>query len=326
MTEDPSPAALEAAHCWERDDRVPGRPGMTAFRRRTRLHHAAWREARGHPIGTQPIAPRPGDTTRLVGSRLPLDYARATGANFLTPGALAAVRARMAAKEAHQVLSAQRVWADLLWSEAMAVNLFGDLAADLDLADQAVHAWWPDAPGRVVAVRFAHSPGRLDLDYIGNLSTFEAAFILDIEDGSSGIVAVAARYHEHTRRHLPKPTRLSRYLHVAERAGVFGEEAIEAVNGTDLLVTWLGHLLLLSMLQHPSGDWSWGRFVMLHPAGNTDFVDAACRYGALLTDRSTFGAMTLEDLLATDALPPATSSAVRDRYLGAPTGQVARVS
>ena len=90
-----SKAELEAAHCWEADDQVPRRPEMTEFRRRLRYHQAQWREANGHPIGSQPIAPRPdGGPARPVGSRLPLDYARETGANFLTAGALDAARAR----------------------------------------------------------------------------------------------------------------------------------------------------------------------------------------------------------------------------------------
>ena len=135
---------------------------MTAFRRRLRFHQAQWREARGHPIGSQPIAPRAGAPARRVGSRLPLDYARETGANFLTAGALDAARARTSIIEPHQSFDHQRLWAELLWSPAMAFNLFGDLAADLGLADRAVHAWWPDAPGTVREVRFAHSPGRFD--------------------------------------------------------------------------------------------------------------------------------------------------------------------
>ena len=77
--------ALEAAHCWEADDRVPGRPEMTEFRRKTRYHQARWREAHGHPIGSQPIAaPLDGRPVRLVGSRLPLAYGRETGANFFS--------------------------------------------------------------------------------------------------------------------------------------------------------------------------------------------------------------------------------------------------
>ncbi len=62
----------------------------------------------------------------------------------------------------HQMLDAQRLWADLPSSTTMCFHLFGDLAADFRLADRAVRTWWPDVPGTVCDVRFEHSPGRLD--------------------------------------------------------------------------------------------------------------------------------------------------------------------
>jgi hypothetical protein len=307
---------LEAAHCWEADDRVPLRPAMTEFRRVLRYHQAQWREANGHPIGSQPIAPKPGGgAVRAVGSRLPLAYGRETGANFLNTNALQAARARTSITEPEQSFDHQRLWADLLSSAAMAFNLFGDLAADLDLVDRAVHTWWPDVPGTVCEVRFAHSPGRLDRTYIENLMAFDVAFVLDLGDGTQGIVGVDTKYHERIKREIPKPTRLPRYVEVFERSEVFKPEAIDAVNGTDLLVMWLEHLLVLSMLQHPSGSWSWGRYVVVHPAGNTDFAEACARYRALLVDRSTFDSVTVEELLDAGALPAKTAADLRERYI-----------
>jgi hypothetical protein len=307
---------LEAAYCWEAEDRVPRRPEMTEFRRRLRYHQSQWREAQGHAIGSQPIAPKPGGAVRLVGSRLPLAYARETGANFLTTGARDAAKARTSAKEPHQILGAQWVWADLLSSTAMAFNLFGDLAADLGLADRAVHTWWPDAPGRVSDVRFEHSPGWLDRAYIGNLSSFDAAFVLDLDDGTQGIVGLDTRYHERTKPETPKPRNLRRYRGVAERSRAFEAGAIDAVKGkTDLAEMWLEHLLLLSMLQHASGTWSWGRYIVVHPTGNSDFADACARYRDLLVDRSTFSSVTVEELLDADVLPAHTATALRRRYI-----------
>src|SRR5262249_58916222 len=92
-------------------------------------------------------AARRGRPSRPVGSRLPLDYARETGANFLTAQALAAVKERTATIEPNQSLDHQRIWADLLWSPAQAFNLFGGLAADLDRANPSLHDWCPDPPG-----------------------------------------------------------------------------------------------------------------------------------------------------------------------------------
>ncbi len=289
---------------------------MTEFRRRLRYHQAKWREAHGHPVGSQPIAPRPGGgPERLVGSRLPLAYARETGANFLTAEALAAAKARTSITEAHQSFDHQRLWADLLSSAAMCFNLFGDLASDLELADRAVHAWWPDAPGTVCDVRFAHSPGRLDPAYLNSLRAFDVAFVLDVGDGRRGVVGVDTKYHERIKREIPRPCNLPRYLEVFERSGVFKPGALDAVNRTVLSEMWLEHLLLLSMLQHMSGSWSWGRYVVVHPAGNTDFADACAQYRELLEDQSTFLPMTLGQLLDVDVLPAHTIEALRERYL-----------
>jgi len=293
---------------------------MTEFRRRLRFHQAQWREAHGHPIGTQPIVPKPdGKPVRPVGSRLPLDYARETGATFVTAGALEAARARTSTTEPHQSFDHQRLWADLLWSPALWFNLFGDLAGDLGLADGAVQAWWPDAPGAVSDVRFAHSPGRFDPTYLNSLRAFYAAFVLDLDDGTKGIVGVATKYHEWGKPETPKPSNLPRNREVAETSGAFAAGAVDALKGrTDLTVMWLEHLLLLSMLQHVSGRWSWGRYVVVHPAGNSDVADAVRRYRDLLVDGSTFSSVTIEDLLTADVLPAKTTSALRDRYLPTP--------
>jgi hypothetical protein len=312
---EPSREELEAAHCWDAADHVPRQPAMTAFRRRARLQQARWREAHGHPTGTQPIVPRDGKPSQPVGSRLPLDYARESGATFVTPAALAAARARMELVEPHQSIDHQRLWADLLWSPALAFNLFGDLAADAALADRAVHAWWPDVPGVVREVRFAHSPGRLDSAYLGNLVDWDAAFVLDLDDGSEGVVAVVSAFADANRRQPPKPERLPRYREVSERSGAFGAGWLDAVNGTELIHLWLEHALVLSLLQHASATWSWARLVVVHPSGNVDFADACARYSALLNDTATFASSTLEELLDAEVLPATTATALRDRYL-----------
>jgi PD-(D/E)XK nuclease superfamily len=321
MAEALSRRELEAAHCWEADDRVPRRPAMTELRRRLRYSQARWRAANGHPIGSQPIAPRPdGGPVRLVGSRLPLTYARETGANFLNANALEAARARTSVTEPHQSFDHQRLWADLLSSAAMAFNLFGDLASDPGLADLAVHTWLPDAPGTVSEVRFAHSPGRFDPAYLNSLRAFDAAFVLDLDHATQGIVGVDTIYHERVKPEIPKPSNLSRYLEVAERSGVFGSGSVDAVKGrSDLAVMWLEHLLLLSMLQHASGSWTWGRYVVVHPAGNSDVAEACDRYRELLVDQSTFSSVSIEELLDADVLPAQTTAALRDRYLPAET-------
>jgi hypothetical protein len=316
---EPTGQELRDAWCWESDDHVPKQPDMTAYRRRMRLHHARWREARGYPIGTQPLNPRPGERTRPVGNRLPLEFARSTGATFLTPAARATAEERLSdgGREPQQSIDHGRTYADLLWPTAFALNLFAPASTDLDAADRAVHTWWPDVPGTVTAVRFEHSPGRLDPEYLGNLVAFSVAFELALGDGRVGIVGVRVACADWNKPQAPKPQRLARYVEVSERSSTFGPDWLPAVDGTGLVHLWLEHQLVHSMLQHSSGRWSWGRYVVVHPAGNVDFARTCQAYRDLLADASTFESCTAEDLLAAGALDPTTTELLRERYLPA---------
>jgi hypothetical protein len=304
---------LEAAHCWLDHDQVPGRPELTEFRRAVRYHNASWREANAYPIGTHRT--RPGAPSRLVGSHLDLDFARESGATFLTTSAVAAARARTSFVEPHQIFDHQSFWADLLSSEALAVNLFGDLAADVDRADRAVHTWWPAVPGRVTEVRFAHSPGRLDASYSNSRRYFDAVFVLALPDGSAGALAIDVKYREALQRNGVKPTHMSRFVEIHDRSGAFEPGALDVLNPSRLSLTWLEHLLLLSMLQHDSGRWTWGRYVVVHPEANTDVAHANDDYRTLLADDTTFTSATIEDLLSAKVLAPKTGAALRRRYL-----------
>jgi hypothetical protein len=313
MVRVPSREELEAAHCWLDHDAVPGDEVLTSFRRGCRYHAARWREANGYPMGTRRT--RPGVPPRPIGSQLDLDFARETGASFLTDKARAAARARSDLVEPHQRFDRQIFWADLLSSEALAVNLFGDLQADLARADKAVHVWWPDAPGRVSDVRFHHSPGRFDPSYSNSLRSFDAMFVLDLDDGTHGAIAIDTKYREIANREGVKPSHLPRFTEIHDRSGAFAPGAADVLSRSLLAVMWLEHLLLLSMLQHESGQWTWGRYVVVHPEGNTDTARCLAEYRDRLTDDETFGSTTLEELLGAKALPQRMTAAVRRRYL-----------
>ena len=252
------------------DDRVSASsaatPGALARSARTSDGFPADGRASGEAVSSARVVASPS-TTRARPER-----------TSLPSSALEAVstRSSVVLLETHQSLDHQRLWADLLSSEAMAFNLFGGFADDLEarrprrpcIGGRKRAAWCSD-------VRFAHSPGRLDPAYLGSLRAFDVAFVLDLGDGTQGVVGVDVKYHEWLKPETPKPSNLWRYLEVAERSGAFGPGAVDALKGkTGLCVMWLEHLLLLSMLQHASGTWTWGHYVIVHPAGNTDFEEA----------------------------------------------------
>jgi len=305
---------VSVAHCWFGVDRVPGDPATTAWKRLARQRQARWRESHGYPIGAQPY--RGGDGATPVGSRLALDFAKASGSNFVTAAALTAARSRLANPERHQMIREDRLWADLLSSMPLCFNVFGDCGVDVEQATAAVRSWWPNAPSGAATARFEHSPGRRDPSFLANQSAFDVSFHIDAGSDTRAIIGVETKYHEHAKPEpAPGPAALNRYVEVADCSGVFIDGWRAAVVGTELQQIWLDHLLVLAMLQHPSGTWSWGRFVLVYPSENPSFARAAAAYRGVLRDTETFESRTLENLLESPALPADTRAAVGDRYL-----------
>lgn len=309
-----SEEAARSAHCWFDVDRVSRDPETTVWKRRARLRQAQWREARGYPIGAHPHLG--GEGAKPVGSRMALAFAKESGANFITPGVLAAVRRRLEQRERFEMLSADRLWADLLSSMPLCFNLFGELANDTAAATGAVARWWADAPKGPATLRFEYSPGRRDPLFLGNQSAFDAAFELDLDAGRRGIIGIETKYHEHAAAEAPpRPAALARYAEVTERSEVFLPGWQQAVLGTPLQQIWQDHLLVLSMLRHPTRTWSFGRFVLLYPAGNPSFDRASAAYRAILRDPNTFKARTFEQLLAVPGgVDDETKAALVERY------------
>lgn len=304
-----SEAAVRRAHCWFGVDRVSGDEATTKWKRLARFRQAQWRAANKLREGFHPYAG--GKKAKRVGSRIQLDHARDSAANFLSAGALAAVHARLEAPEKHQMLSEDRLWADLLSSMPLCFNMFGSLVWNQAAARRMVQHRWPDVPSGHVRVRFEHSPGRCDPQFLGNKTAFDVVFEVE---GEGGVVAlgVEVKYHEHAAREArPKPAALQRYIEVAERSNVFKAGWQAQVIGTELQQLWLDHLLVLSMIQHPSGRWSGGKFVLVYPAENPSFHAAAARYREVLRDTTTFDSRTLEDMIR--CLP--NEYALKERYL-----------
>ena len=308
---------LRAHFCCESVDRVFGDPETTAFKRRSRLKQALWREQMHLPNGSQPMRVKNGEKSRSLGSRIDLEFAKKSGANFFNDAIRRAVFDRLAKPQPHQTLNEDRLFCDLLSSMPMCFNLFGSLQMDMEKANRAVHAWWPGVPGRVSEVLFEWSPGRrLPGLYLENRSAFDVAFKLELEDGTQGMLGVETKYHEDCKpEEIPSDDRCKRYAEVTERSGVISLESMKSILCTDLQQIWLDHLLALSMLQDTSRQWTWASFAIVHPAKNPSYARSSERYKSVLKDVATFRVSTIESLLAADVLPEAVASEFSRRYL-----------
>ena len=252
---------------------------MTEFRRRLRYHQAQWREAHGHP-------------DRVAADRA---ATRRGGAARREPAA-ARVRARDRRELPHRRRARGGAGAHVVHRAAPELRPPAAVGRPPVVGGAGVQPL--RRPGRrpragrprrahLVAGRARHRvrrplralarPLRSRVPRTASARSTRRSCSTSAT-GRRGSSASTSKYHERTSRQRAE----------AERppAAAGGRRALGRLRaGSDRrrrpnrpAVMWLEHLLLLSMLQHESGAWSWGRYVVVHPAGNADFADACARY------------------------------------------------
>jgi len=283
-----------------------------AWQRVLRHRQSQWREGRGYPIGLHDGHP--------LGSRLAMPAAEENLWNFLTPGIGELVRreylANASRPAAHKSLYGYpRLFADLLSSQPLAFNLFGELAIDLARATVAARRLWPDRVDTVTRIAFEWSPGRWDRRYLDNGTAADVAIFHTTPSGGPGVIFVETKYHEDLRGkdHEVKP----RHLEVARASRAFVDGALADVRSGTLQQLWFDHLLALATRDTEALESA--LFVVIHPEINERCRDAVTAYRRVLDPSAprTFEARTLEDVVSTigDAAGEAWASAFRERYL-----------
>lgn len=262
----------------------------SVFQRHARLLQSLWRRDQGLAMGTHGAVP--------LGSRLPMPDARDTLSAYLTETIQTVVRREVldTAKADGKLYGTPRIFNDLLSSQPLCFNLFGELQCDLEAATRTLRRRVPTMAA-VTAIEFEWSPGRDDTRFTSDRSAFDVFVTYDTIRGGRGFVGIEVKYHENLRdkaaSHKP------RYDEVATGMGCFVDQRRADLRRRPLQQVWRDHLLAGSMLLPDAGlGFSEGRFVFLYPRPNIPCQRAVDAYRECLSDSATFDAWTLEGLVA----------------------------
>ena len=176
---------------------------------------------------------------------------------------------------------------------------------------------FPDFVERVEGIWFEHSPGRGDPAFTADHSAFDVFVPCITTTGESGFVAIEVKYSETMMEPLAqiKP----RYDELSALAQVFNDPTAQALREAPLQQLWREHLLSRAMVEN--GLYGQGRFVVIHPAQNSNCGAAVRAYRRHLASpdpaESGFDVRTLDDCLTMLATigDEATANALRARYL-----------
>lgn len=286
------------------------RVDSSEFQRRARILQSMWRQERGFPCGEH-LGP---SGVRPLGSRLPMPWAQETLANFLTEQVRDVVRAEVCHPRASagKLYGKPRIFNDLLSSQPLCFNLFGELTTDLPLASETARRLSHGRFTEVTSIAFEHSPGRGDARYLNDRSAFDVFLRCRTAGGGRGFVGIEVKYHENLRGtaggHKPE------YDDVADKMGCFVADR-EPLMRSPLQQIWRDHLLV-GVTQIVDG-YDDGLFVMLYPQDNLHVSAALDDYRRQISNEGSFAAWTIEDVVGSlrDASDALWIGAFRDRYL-----------
>ena len=277
------------------------------FQRAVRLRQALWREKRGYPIGLHRGVP--------LGTRLLMPGAEEHLWNYLTDGIRDVVRAEVLdpRRSEGKLFARPRIFDDLLSSQPLCFNLFGELKRDLSLASRVLGRLAPSRVKTVHRIEFEYSPGRRDPRYTADRSAFDVYVEYESIGGKKGFLGIEVKYHENMNDALA-PHR-DRYDQVAQGMGCFHANHLPDLRMKPINQLWRDHMLAGSMLL--ADGRKEGTFVVLYPSENSHAAAAIQKYQACLADSSTFATWTLESFVAALAAEGAGGlpGELKDRYL-----------
>jgi hypothetical protein len=280
----------------------------TEFSAYARLLQSKWRDKNGFP-------------ELKLGNFLEIEFAKANKANFLTDKIKQLVMQEVAnAKKTGGLIGEPRIWNNLLSSQPLCFNLFGELHFDLHLATNFFKLLYPNRIETVTAVKFEYSPGRGNTKYTGDRSAFDV-FVEYTKNDKKGFIGIEVKYAESLKEETKEKANKNfkeQYATLTNTCGLFNPDSINELRQPPLSQIWRDHLLSVATKQ----DYDEGFFVFLFPSKNKQCQDGVDKYKQFLASNDCLinnfyiehlekYIITLDNIANTDW-----SKELRDRYLG----------
>ncbi len=234
------------------------------FSSKARLLQSIWRTEKGYDF-------------EKYGNFLKEDFAKQTGANYLTNSIFEIVKSEVEnAKTQGKVISEPRIWNNLLSSQPLAFNLFGELKLNGPLATKVFEELYPDLKiEKITNIEFEHSPGRKDLKYTGDSSAFDVFVEYLTTSGQLSFFGIEVKYAEHLKDN--PSSHKERYEKISKESGFFDLSQLEKLKEKPIQQIWRDHLLTLSLFIS-NKDYYRGDFIYLFPSENKECANAITKY------------------------------------------------
>ena len=259
----------------------------TDFASNARLLQSIWRAENGFEF-------------EKYGNFLKLDFAKETGANFLTNGIFEIVKLEVKNKHIdRKVIQEPRIWNNLLSSQPLAFNLFGELKINKELTTTIFKKLYPERNlKRVTAIEFEYSPGRKNQKYTGDSSAFDVFIEYETVKDKKGFFGIEVKYAEDLNDE--PSTHKNTYETISSASGIFEMTNINRLKEKPIQQIWRDHILTLSLFV-TNNDYEIGDFIYLYPSENLNCKSGIEKYKSTFKEsiENYFKPLTIEKLVET---------------------------
>jgi hypothetical protein len=254
-----------------------------------RLLQSKWRDRNKYPMG-------------ILGNYLKDEFAITSKANFLTDNIrnLATMEVTNA-KENGAIISEPRIWNNLLSSQPLCFNLFGEMHYDLNLATEFFKSLFPTRIDKVTSVKFEYSAGRGNKNYTGDHSALDV-FIEYTKDSKKGFIGIEVKYSESLSEETKETAERNFNRHESEYLRLTSDDifipgSVKYLKQVPISQIWRDHLLAIAHLK----DYDTGFFVFLFPKVNIRCQNGVDEYQKYLNtvdeEKSGFYPRYLDDFI-----------------------------
>lgn len=250
-----------------------------------RYLQSLWRESKNIPV------------KKNVGQSYNNVYGNYTSdphANFMTEGIRSLVDNELSPEnKGERLIEETRLRTNLLSSQPLCFNLFGELKLNIDKALQFFNILYDNYFKSIDRIEFEYNPARRDPRLTGDRSAFDVFVEYTSVAGNKGFIGIEVKYSETlnegadsvndilNKQFCNEPrTRRDRYRELSIE--LFAETNYGELEQLPAFQIWRDHLLAVSMCKAFSEKYDEGVFLFLAPYSNEKCRDGVKRYRNLL--------------------------------------------
>ena len=222
------------------------------------------------------------------------NYTSAPSANFMTEGIRSLVDYELSPEnKGDRLIEETRLRSNLLSSQPLCFNLFGELKLNPDKALLFFNTLYDDYFKSIDKIEFEYNPARRDPRLTGDRSAFDVFVEYTSAVGRKGFIGIEVKYSETlnegantvddilNKQFCDEPrTRRDRYRELSK--GLFAETSFGELEKLPAFQIWRDHLLAVSMCKAFPDKYYEGVFLFLAPYSNKNCRDGVEKYKNLL--------------------------------------------